>query len=386
MEAKSFGDLITFSRASVARYFNSSGLLVQAAADVPRFEFDPTTLAPRGLKMEPPRTNSLTFSQDFTNAAWGKVNCSIAGAAGVAPDGSNTAGLMSVTAVGGGVYLWRAAQAWANATPYSFGFFAKAAGTTGVTISLPAIAFGVGQQVNFSLTGTGAFVVVAGTVRARIQQCSNGWYHCSVTMTTTAAGTQDWAAIQLGQAIGNSVQIWGVQLEVGEDATSYIPTTTAAASRAQDLAYVDNVSPWLKQKEGTLLAEMVYLSSSLGFAANLQPDGVAGAAVRISLYTNVQLITQVYDDSAVAIFGYGWPGETARGQVYKHAVAYKENDIRAVLNGTLSNIQGPGSPPTVDRLTIGARGVSTNPINGYIRNLKYYPSRLSIPELQAITT
>ena len=90
MEAKSFSDLISFSRASVARYFNSAGLMIQAAVNEPRFEFDPGTLDPLGLKMEPQRTNSLTYSQDFSNAAWVKTRTAVSGAS-AAPDGTNTA-------------------------------------------------------------------------------------------------------------------------------------------------------------------------------------------------------------------------------------------------------------------------------------------------------
>lgn len=59
---------ITFTRASSATYFNSSGVLTSAANNAPRFDYDPVTLAARGLLIEEQRTNILLNSLiDKTN-------------------------------------------------------------------------------------------------------------------------------------------------------------------------------------------------------------------------------------------------------------------------------------------------------------------------------
>jgi hypothetical protein len=50
---------ITFARASTATYYNSSGLIASAASGAPRFDYDPVTLAPRGLLLEEQRTNEV---------------------------------------------------------------------------------------------------------------------------------------------------------------------------------------------------------------------------------------------------------------------------------------------------------------------------------------
>ena len=43
---------ISFTRASAGYRFNSAGLLVSEATDVPRFTYDPIALSPRGLLIE----------------------------------------------------------------------------------------------------------------------------------------------------------------------------------------------------------------------------------------------------------------------------------------------------------------------------------------------
>ena len=72
-----------------------------AAAYAPRFDYDPASLAPRGLLLEQQRTNQLLYSGDLTNAAWvvyadGTGTASRTAIAGTAPDGSSTAILMSI--------------------------------------------------------------------------------------------------------------------------------------------------------------------------------------------------------------------------------------------------------------------------------------------------
>jgi hypothetical protein len=48
---------LTFTRASAAWAFNSSGVLTSHAINAPRFDYDPVTLVPRGLLIEEARTN-----------------------------------------------------------------------------------------------------------------------------------------------------------------------------------------------------------------------------------------------------------------------------------------------------------------------------------------
>ena len=66
---------ITFTRASVATYFDQNGALQTALANAARFDHDPTTLEPLGLLLEVAGTNSL-----LNSAAPGTQNVTVTAA------------------------------------------------------------------------------------------------------------------------------------------------------------------------------------------------------------------------------------------------------------------------------------------------------------------
>ncbi|HEY8192019.1 MAG TPA: hypothetical protein VIG74_06305, partial [Alphaproteobacteria bacterium] len=68
----------TFARASVATYFDSAGTMQTASANTPRFDYDPSTLAAKGLLIEENKTNVVANST---------MQGAIAGTPGTLPTG-----------------------------------------------------------------------------------------------------------------------------------------------------------------------------------------------------------------------------------------------------------------------------------------------------------
>lgn len=394
---KNFADLITFSRNSSAWRFNAMGLLESVPANEPRFDYDPVTKQLRGLLIEEQRTNLFSQCSDYTQAVWGKTDTTVSTDDTLAPDGSpmqlltqgeagngfmNRGTPIAITpgAVTGSQYFKRKVGDWVRLSVAKDG--------SGVNAGIAWFNLATGQKGAAIVTGT------ATGVSSRMTHVGNDIYRCEVTVTL-ADNTA--SVISLG-VVGdnNSARIpsaryaWQIQLEQGSFATSPIPTVNAQITRAADVAYVGNTAPWFNPLQGTLYVEA---------SASAIPVGIAGAATAGITGTygiTERILGMQFTATLIRAGGFGskgldtgllnLAGTPVAGKVYKSACAWAVGDARGALNGTLSaQITATQIPGPLTRLTIGAINGPTQPLNGYVRAIRYYPRRLSDAELQALT-
>jgi hypothetical protein len=77
----------------------------------------------------------------------------------------------------------------------------------------------------------------------------------------------------------------------------------------------------------------------------------------------------------------------ANSSVFTSAFGYKANDFAASVNGGAALTDTSGSIATVNRLLIGNiyDVAATNWLNGWVRSISYYPTRLPNATLVSIT-
>jgi hypothetical protein len=187
-----------------------------------------------------------------------------------------------------------------------------------------------------------------------------------------------------GVAIDITLRIGLPQLELGAFATSVIPTTTTARTRAVDLASVNTLSPWYNATEGTLFADVAiaYTVPAISFPITAAfTDGTVNNAMQIGYVTASLASFEVNAGGASQAALY--PSNAAVNR--RTAGAYKVNDFAVSTNGGTVATDTLGTIPTVDRLRLGER-VAGNNLNGYLRRITYYPRRLSNAELVSITS
>lgn len=176
--------------------------------------------------------NLLSYTEDFTNAAWQKANASITANTITSPDGTTTADTITDNSTSG-LHQVQFPLTTTIGT-YTISCYGKA-GTLSY-IGLYNNSSNKGKLFNLS-NGTTAGNIVAAPTSATIESVGNGWYRCSIT-TTTLGSNSNWQILLSEDGVtfsysgtGKNAYIWGAQLDAGTTATTYQPITTTPAAR-----------------------------------------------------------------------------------------------------------------------------------------------------------
>lgn len=384
-------NLVTFTRASSGTYVGSDGLIKSAAVNEARFDHNPTTLESLGLLVEEARTNLLTYSQEFDNAAWSKDATTITSNNATSPDGTVTAELV-VPDTQTLPHMIRQAATLTAAT-HTISIYAKASGYQHLQICDNISST---DYINFVLSGTGSVGNASGYTGS-IVSVGNGWYRVSASKTFTAASTEarfvplnaDTAARRPSFA-GNGtsgILLWGAQLEAGSFPTSYIPTVASTVTRSADVARITgaNFSSWYRQGEGTLFASGAQLSGTIPsdqYIVSLD-DNSSSNFIKISRFNGGNPVT--VRTSGTSVFDVNL-GSISQSSLFSSALTYKQNSFAGVLNGTGLQTSTSGSVPLLlNSFRVGSAVGPAAFANGTIRRLTYWPTRLPNATLQQIT-
>jgi hypothetical protein len=362
----------------------------------PRFDFDPFTLGALGLLIEEQRTNLLTYSEQFDNAAWANAapssTVTVAANNTAAPDGTTTADRLTA-ATGGTNAMARQFKTLVASTVYTGSLFVKASTATQSRLLLRDTTAGT-NFADATLTWTAGVPSVAGgaTGTWSVTNFGNDWYRVTGTGTTGASASPDvtFSVFPDTSAGTNAIFAWGAQLEAGAFATSYIPTVASQVTRNADVATMTgtNFSGWYNQTEGTFVAEISLNNAPAVATFSLYSVSDNTANERIFVGTGFGSggnINALVTDGGV-LQAQTINGGLASAGLYKYGNAYAANDFASVANGGSAVTDASGTLPTVDRLYIGASAVGTAPINGHIRQIAYFNTRLPNAQLETLSS
>jgi hypothetical protein len=248
----------SLTRASSGTRVNSSGTMVTETTNVARFTYNPVTLALRGLLNEPSRTNLALFSEDLANGSgWGNNHVTVTSNSLTAPDGNVTGDLITANVAGSAAqhqpYMFPNPSV-TNSTVFTSSGYIQAGTTNYGVIGLYCA--GATQVINIDCSSgsiVDSFNNGATSTATRVDAAGSNWYRGVVTGASSSsgascfpgpalynassfAGSNDTYGTPVWTAAGTeTLGGWGFQVEVGSDASSYIVTTSAAATRAADV-------------------------------------------------------------------------------------------------------------------------------------------------------
>lgn len=356
---------ITFTRSSGATVVGPDGYIKYVGNNTPRFNYSTTSTGTcLGLLIEEQRTNLLPYSSLIGGTNWNvRAGTTSTLTAGLAPDGSNNATL--VTNTSGDGYVWQY-YTFSPLTSYTFSFYAtKASGS-------PTIAY----QIWTGLVGYGTSAVTLASNYTR--------YTLSFTTTATVTSGDLGFYIQSGSA-----WVWGAQLEVGTFATSIIPTTNATVTRAVDYTSItgQNLYSWYNPLQGTIYTESDSITTATQTGAILDISDISDAS-RISIYrqSDKQPVVQYYIPSPLSNVQIGLGAIWTDLSVRKLGTSYSANNFYIASNAVTSSTLTAGAVPgNISRVSIGSFTSGASPANGHIRRVVYYPVQLSNTATYALT-
>lgn len=360
-------------------------VLLTAGGGQARFDHNPTTKESLGLLFEEQRTNNFAYSQQLDQ--WNPSNYGVTTNTIIAPDGTLTGDKIIPNSGAGNGYIGQ--------------YFTGTAGSIVMTGYFKA---GQNRRVSLWEGNVSAyyatFDLISGTVvqtngaTGIITAVGNGWYRCSMISTQTS-GTRYWLISVLADSATspfstgitgnafNGLYGWGLQLELGEFATSYIETTSAAATRLRDYAIMNqgNFSNWFNSSEGTIY------SDATPTATNAQSKGIytffnANLNNSINLYTyGSTLYADVYSAGLVANLSGTYSSS-------KTSLGYKLNNVNIANGNVLGTADTSCDVAFIpNTLFIGnTYAGSSYPFTGWIKKLAYYSVRITDVQLQALNT
>jgi hypothetical protein len=340
---------------------NSSGVIV--AATTPRFDYDPVTLAAKGLLVEEARTNLATQSAGFSTANWSKLlSASVAADTTVSPDGTQNADTITFPATAGA----QVSQSHTlTAVAHVFTVYAKTASGT-KTFRLKYYN-GATDSYSSELTAT------------------TTWQRFEFAFTGAAAAGNVAIANNAGATAGDLI-VWGAQLEAGSFATSYIATQGSTVLRSADSVTMTgaNFSSWFNATQGTIVVDvgdalMPTTSSTAPAAFSINDNSANNRIMLAQIATARRLLVNSGGGASAQI-------DVAGTTAAKMAAAYALDDYQQASNGTLGTADTSGALPVApSQLSIGSDRSGVNTMTGHIKTLRFFPVRLPNATLQTLT-
>lgn len=269
------GPAATFTRASTATYVDDDGVIQTATSGTLRIQ------SGRAL-LEPQRTNYSTHSVE-TGTAWSLSTWTRTANYGVAPDGASTS--CRIQAVSGGGYVGKSTTSAGAGVAEALSFYIK-----------PVTASGSVRVVNWQGVSYGNWTVDFSQLAAgewqRIDQ-NHPAVTVSDTWVSTAGSISGWQID--GASTSLDFELWGVSIEAGSYATSYIPTAGSTATRNADAFQITWPTRPSVQEDWTAMVKMVY-------------KGRTGANTQINLISStgdgITLLSSATPDYALSANGF----------------------------------------------------------------------------------
>lgn len=371
----------TFTRASVGTYFDSTGTLQTAASGVPRFDYDPTNFTTKGILIEESRTNSTINSPTVGSAT-------LSASSLLGPNGVVSGYKVLANGTNSNHTIFFGTQSTTPGTTYTESIFIKAGTATLLQMGVSFTVVSTGNAyANFNLSN-GTITNGASTISSGIIPLPNNWFRIWITFTANGNGGSSAGQVSTITSMSDpktpantssgDFYVYGPQREIGSFPTSYIPTTTAAVTRAADRLTIPTTS--ISNIQFSTYVDYGPLSrynSQWQDIITFMNGGsrIAGIEAKNSNNPGAYSLSPIVSTTGLPAYSQYLQNKTA--------ATWGSSNIIASSNGSaISTAAGAG----IRNITSMNFGFGGNTLyNGNVRQLKIYPLPVTGTQLQLMT-
>ena len=360
-----------FTRASTATRVNADGLIESVASGVPRIDY--TGGGCGKLLLEPQRTNLLTYSEDFSDASWIKLDSNYSNNTINAGPGTAFKGLSKNESTQGVQSLYF------DVEYIDHQYLQIGLGTGGTDFGF--INFDIQNKVLGTQSGAVVGSIVDYGSFLRIIANINTTSKTSIFLIFV--DNIDSTRAAFSSSVG-SFKVYRSQLELGSYPTSYIPTAGATATRVADafsLANLQSNGILPQLNEGTLFFDLEVSGrrdSTAGFRHIRLADNSDSTSNRIRIYEGNNGVTSyIRVDLTADVIEEGFSANVEN----KLAVTWGVDGTKLFINGSLIS-------STATRLDFASNPqLLTSIVSNYNFNqILLFPTPLTDQELINLTT
>jgi hypothetical protein len=343
-----------FSRGSSATRVNEKGLIEDVASGIPRIDYTSGTGA---LLLEPQSTNSVTYSNDFSNSDWIKqsgISSTYNTTETLSPEGLNNASKFTGNGTNG-VYR----QAIVTGVVTRSIYLKSVTGNVSVIIKDPVL-----------------------TVTTKTLNLNETWQRFELIESN---GHGLLSGIWIDDIPASGIYMYGAQVEAGSYATSYIPTEGSTVTRSADVANNSGNADLFNDSEGVLYAEISgFVNGSGGDRTISISDGSTQNALQLLLHNtanriNFRLRSGGSLDVNISDFTF------EQNEINKIACKYKSGDYALWINGEEKATSTSSSLPS-GLSELAFDDGSFNDFYGNTKELAVFKEALTDAELQKLTS
>jgi len=350
----------SFDRASSATRVNKDGLIETVGSGEPRIDFKDNTKG--ALKLEPQRSNLISYSNDYSQSYWRKgLNTTVTNNYAISPEGKQNATRIQMPDT---TYTFLDAYFLnLQGSNLTISFYAKNNGGAASMVTFNPI----DALETINLTDEWVRYVVTGVgnsnVRVGIDNISGG-------------GDVDFL-------------LYGFQLEVGSYATSYIPTSGQAngVTRVADVCNNGANEQVINSTEGVLYFEGKIDDNSVSKMISISDGTLANRlTIEYSQYINNAIAVQLFSNSVSQLLFNNIISDYKINN--KIAVSFKSGSIKFYANGIKINevFDTFSFSSNLSKLNFNYGTQTGLPFYGNVKDVRIYNTALTDQELIALTT